>query len=428
MTERIAIINGLRTPFAKAEGALKYISADNLAAPVFKEVVIQAGLKPSDIDEVILGNVAQPANAANISRVVALKSGLPNEVSAFTVHRNCASGMEALSTAVGRLLTDEADIVLAGGTESMSQIPLLYGPKMTAFFSKLSRAKTPLQKLNVLISFRLHFLKPVIGVMEGLTDPVCGLIMGLTAENLAKEFKITREEQDQFALESHLKALAAQEKGIFNDEIHPVSLPPKMNRMLHEDLGPRKGQTLEALAKLRPYFDKSGTVTVGNACPLTDGAAAMVLMKERKAKAMGLTPLGYIKGYAYAGLEPHRMGLGPVYATSKVMDKLGMSMSDFELVELNEAFAVQVLACQRAFESAEFAKRYLGKNKALGELKSEILNVNGGAIALGHPVGTTGTRLVLTLLKEMHRRNLKTGLATLCIGGGQGGAMVVETK
>lgn len=419
MKERLAIIDGKRTPFAKAGTQLKSIPADHLGVYPMQAVMTSSGLSYSDVDEVIIGNVAQPSNAANIARVLALRAGFPIQTPAFTVHRNCASGMQSISSAAAKIMSGEAEIILAGGTESMSNIPLMFNKRMTAFFEKLMKAKTTMQKLGVLKTFRPGFLKPVMGVVDGLTDPTCGLIMGLTAENLAKEFGIDRNEQDSFALQSHQRAVKAMEEGFFDGEICPIPAG-KSFEMMTTDSGPRKDQSREALAKLKPYFDRvNGTVTVGNACPLTDGAAAVVVMKESKAKEMGLAVLGYVKAFDYAGLEPHRMGLGPVYATAKLFKKTGMTMADIDLVELNEAFAVQVIANQRAFDSKEFG---------LGELPDEKLNVNGGAIALGHPVGTTGTRIVITLLRELRRRGKHTGLATLCVGGGQGGSFIVEVE
>lgn len=429
MKERLAIIDGIRTPFAKAGTDLKGYSADNLGALVVREIMNRVDIDPQLIDEVIFGNVAQPSNAANIARVVALKGGLPQHIPAYTVHRNCASGMEAISTAANKIFAGEADIILTGGTESMSNIPLMYGKKMTAFFENMMKAKTISQKLSVLLQFRLSFLKPVVGVVDGLTDPVCGLIMGLTAENIAKDFKISREEQDRFAVNSHLKAAEALSSGRLADEIIPIPLPPTMDTMMEHDTGIRATQSFEALQKLKPYFIKNtGTVTVGNACPLTDGAASILVMSESKAKELKLTPLGYLHSYAYAGLDPSRMGLGPVYATAKVFDKSGFTMKDMDLVEINEAFAAQVIGCLEAFKSREYAKTYLNRDTEIGEVNPEILNVNGGAIALGHPVGTTGARLVITQLKELRRRGLKRGLASLCIGGGQGGAFILETE
>lgn len=430
MQERIAIIEGLRTPMGKAGTSLKDIPAEVLGTHAVRELISRMPINKDEVDEVIMGNVAQPANAANIARVIALRAGLAESMPAFTVHRNCASGMQAITSASAQILSGESKIVIAGGTESMSNIPLLFGKRMTSWFEQLNRAKSLGERLAVFTKFRMRYLKPVIGVMEGLTDPVCGLIMGLTAEKLAKEFKITREEQDRYALQSHERALAAQEKGILAEEIVPISSIDYRERIEH-DVGPRKGQSLDKLGKLKPYFDRSsnGTVTVGNACPITDGAAATLLMSESEAKNRGLKPLGFLRSYAYAGLDPSRMGLGPAFATAKLLkrDKV-LSMSDFQLVELNEAFAAQVIANIRAFGSKDFAEKELGQSQALGELDESILNVNGGAIALGHPVGTTGTRIVIHTLKELRRRGQQLGLATLCVGGGQGAALALEVE
>lgn len=429
MKERIAIIAGFRSPMGKAGGVLKNLTAHDLGARIAKEVVIRSKVDQTKIDEVIIGNVAQPGEAANIARVIALKAGLPESIPAFTVHRNCASGMEAMTTAMSKIQNGEAEIIFAGGVESMSNIPLLFGKKMTALFGKLIKAKNLQQTLSVLSSFRLKFLKPVIGLVQGLTDPISGLIMGCTAENIAKDFKITREEQDEFALNSHKKAEAAMEKGIFKEEIIPVFNNDKgHSSMIEEDEGVRKGQTMEALAKMRPYFEKvTGTVTVANSSQVTDGAAFAVLMSESKAKELGLDVLGYIRDFAYAGMDPSRMGLGPVFASKKLFDKTGLSLKDMELIEINEAFAAQVIGCQRAFASEEFCEKNFG-SKAFGEIDSEILNVNGGGVALGHPVGMSGARIIIHLLRELKRRGKNRGLATLCIGGGQGGAVVVEVN
>lgn len=429
MKERIAIIAGYRSPMGKAGGALKNLTAHDLGARIVKEVVLRSKVDPEIIDEIIIGNVAQPGEAANIARVIALKAGLPEKIPAFTVHRNCASGMEAFSSAAAKILNGDNEIILAGGVESMSNIPLLYNKKMTGLFAQLSKAKTVGQKIQALLQFRLNYLAPIVGIVQGLTDPISGLIMGCTAENVAKDLKITREEQDEFALQSHKKAEAAIANGIFAQEIIPVfNNDEKNSLMIEEDEGVRKGQTIEALAKLKPYFEKvTGTVTVGNSSQITDGAAFAVLMRESKAKELGLEPIGYIREYAYAGLDPSRMGLGPVFASKKVFDKSGLSLQDMELVEINEAFAAQVIGCQKAFASDEFCQKHFGTS-AIGVLKSEILNVNGGGIALGHPVGMSGARIVIALLRELKRRGKNRGLATLCIGGGQGGAMIVEVN
>jgi acetyl-CoA acetyltransferase family protein len=423
----IAIVEGVRTPFVKAFGALASVPADELGRLATTAVLQRTELRPDQIDQVIFGNVAPPADAANIARVIALRSGIPQDRIAHTVQRNCASGMEAITTAAQLIQIGEARTIVAGGTESMSRIPLLYNPEATSLYMRLGRAKTFWQRLATLLQFRPRHFKPVLAVQQGLTDPVSGLIMGATAEVLAEEFHVSREEQDAFALSSHQRAIAAQKRGILADEI--TSVPVEVaGQTVTEDIGPRKEQSLEALAKLKPFFKEGCTVTVGNSCSLTDGAAAVVLMPGEAARTEGRTPLGYLRAYAYAGCDPRRMGLGPAYATNKLLERTGLSMKDIELVELNEAFAAQVLANERAFVSDEFARTELRRAAALGKIDPERLNVNGGAIALGHPVGATGARLVITLLRELKRRGLRRGLATLCVGGGQGAALLLETE
>ncbi len=429
MKQRLAIIDGYRSPFCKAGTVFKGIQADQLGAIIVRELMARSPLTYDDIDEVIFGNVAQPAHAANIARVIALQGGFPAHTIAHTVNRNCASGMEAITTAANKIFAGEIEMALVGGTESMSNIPLLIDPRMSALLMKLMAAKTPLAKLKVLRSFRPSFLKPVIGIELGLTDPVCGLNMGETGEVLAREFAIGRQEQDSFALLSHQRAAQAQQQGLFDEEIIPVPVAPHYETIQQQDNGPRAEQTLEALEKLRPYFDRlAGSITVGNSCPITDGAVAFTVMAETTARQRGLKPLGYLRDYCYAGVDGSRMGLGPAYATDGLLKKSGLSLQDFDLIELNEAFAAQVIANERAFASEQFAQQYLHREKALGVIDRDKLNVNGGAIALGHPVGATGGRLVLTLLHELRRRGLQMGLATLCIGGGQGAALAVEVE
>ena len=423
---RIAIIEGLRTPFCKAGSHLSYLEADDLAALCIKELMQRINVDPSIIEEIIIGNVSQPVKAANIARVVALKAGLGQHIPAFSISRNCASGMQSVTEACNLIHAGQAQTVLAGGTESMSNIPFIYSKELKFVLESMMAARTITKKIQALSLFKWSYLKPIIGLKEGLTDPVCGLIMGLTAENLAREFKITREEQDQFALESHQRSTKAMNANYYQNEIMPV--PDQYDKtMITKDNGVRLNQTEDALQKLKPYFDrKSGTVTVGNSSQITDGAAALILMSEEKATQLKLNPIGYIHDYAYAGLEPHRMGLGPVYAMSKCFDKSEITFKDIDLFEINEAFAAQVLACYRAADSTEFAKTYLGKSKKIGRIDPEKCNVNGGAIAKGHPVGTSGTRIILTLLNELKRQDKTLGCASICVGGGQGGAMIIE--
>ncbi len=442
----VVIVDGIRTPFAKADTKLKTLHPAELGRVALKELLARTNLDPREIDEVIVGNAGNPPDAVNIARVIALNAGVPQRTSAFTVHRNCASALESIASGYERIKSGTMDVVVAGGTESMSQMPLIFSRAFKDIFGRLASAKTTGQRLGALGALLKADLqqvvelvttgpmdksphKPVISLAEGLTDPFVGKNMGETAEILAKEWGISREEQDQFALRSHQRAVAAKKSGRLAEEITPVFLPPKYIEVVAEDIGPRDNQTMEALQKLRPFFDrKTGTVTAGNSCPVTDGAAMVLLMSREKAQSLGYKPLATIRSYGFAGLEPERMGLGPVYATPVALKRAGLTMKDIGLIELNEAFAAQVLACMRAFESDKFAQEKLDLPKAVGAIDPEILNVNGGAIAIGHPVGATGTRLVLTLMKEMQRRNVQFGLATLCIGGGQGGAMILERE
>lgn len=426
MNERIAIVAGLRSPFCKAGGVFRDYEADDLGARVVRELIARTGIKPDQVNELIFGNVLAPPISANIARIVAVKAGLPVSVPAFTVNRNCASGMEAIMTAADKILLGHADIIIAGGTESMSNFPIVIKKRFKEFLQRLTKAKTWSQRLAALATFRPGFLMPEI---PEISDPLCGLSMGQTAEILAREFKISRKEQDQFALASQQRAAKAIADNTFASEIFPLPIPPDYSNMQAQDDGARANQTLDALSKLKPSFDKlNGTVTAGNASQVTDGAAAVLLMRESQAKALGYKPLGYIRDYAAAGLQPSRMGLGPAFAISKLLTKTGLQLSDFDLIEINEAFAVQVLAVVKACASDEFARKELGRDKALGTIDLEKLNINGGAVALGHPLGASGTRIVITLLNELIRKKKNRGLASLCVGGGQGQAVVVEVQ
>lgn len=430
----VVIVDGVRTPFVKSGAEFKQVRAQELGRVALRELLerleVADGYGPKarvKVDEVCFGNVAGPQDAANISRVIGMQAGLHKLISAYTVHRNCASGMEAIAQAYWKIAMGESEVMCVGGVENMTNMPLIYGPEMTDFFANMMKAKTLGQRLATLATFRLGHLKPIIAIVEGLTDPFCGLNMGQTAEVLAKEFRISREEQDKFAQESHRRAVAAQESGKLGEEIVPVHIPIKYKQVVKDDIGPRKGLTIEQLAKLKPYFDKfNGTVTVGNACPITDGAVALMMMSAEKAKSAGYQVLGKVRSIAFAGLDPERMGLGPVYASAVALKKAGLSLKDMDIIEYNEAFAAQVIACTKAAASQKFAQEKLGLSQALGEVDPNKLNVNGGAIALGHPVGASGARITLTALKELKRSGKQFALASLCIGGGQGGAVVVE--
>lgn len=426
---RLVLASGLRTPMARAGGAFAKEDAGHLGAVVARELLIRSGLEPEVVDEAVVGCVGPPHDQANIARVIGLRAGLPHATPARTVARNCASGMEAVTSAASNILAGIGDTYLCMGVEVMSGYPLIFGDKMTALFARLMKARSLGARLSALASFRPSFLKPRVALLEGLTDPTTGLIMGKTAELLARDWGLTREECDQFALDSHRRARGARDRGRFEREIMPV-VPlgaKKGSASIRQDDGIREDQSMENLAKLRPYFEKpDGLVTVGNACGITDSAVALVLTTEERARNLGLEPLAAIRSFAWAGLEPKRMGLGPVFSSAIALEAAGLELSDMGMVELNEAFAAQVLACARAFESQEFAEQHLGRASAVGQMDPAKLNVNGGAIALGHPVGATGTRLLLTLAHELQVADREFGLATLCIGGGQGGAVILE--
>jgi acetyl-CoA acetyltransferase family protein len=345
--------------------------------------------------------------------VAALRAGIPKHIPALTVQRNCASGFEAITQAWLRIQAGEGELYLVGGVESMSSIPLLFPKPAMQKFASLAAGKGLLSKARALAAMRPRDFAPVPALKLGLSDPVSGLNMGETAEVLAREFQIGRAAQDAFALRSHKRAAEAESR--LAEEITPVYDTARGAAVLHDN-GVRPKQTLEALAKLRPVFEKgTGTVTAGNSSQITDGAAVLLIGTEAAASSLGLDPLGAIRGFAYTGCDPKRMGLGPVYAIERLLERLHLSTEDADLVEINEAFAAQVLAVLRKL-----------KEEGIGEIPDERLNVNGGAIALGHPVGASGTRLVLTALKELQRRNSRQALVSLCVGGGQGAALWLE--
>lgn len=388
----VVIVSAVRTALGNFNGSLKNVSAPELGAAVIKGALEQAGVKPEQVDEVILGNVLQAGLGQNPARQAAISAGIPESVSSMTINKVCGSGLKAVHLATQAILAGDAEIVVAGGMENMSQAPYLIKNAREGF-------KMGDQKLvDTLTS-------------DGLTCVFNQYHMGVTAENLADKYSITREEQDQFSAWSQEKAVKAIEEGKFKDEIIPVVIPQRKGDpiVFDTDEYPKKGSTAEKLAGLRPAFRKDGSVTAGNASGINDGAAVVIVMSKKKADELGIKPLVTIKGNASAGVDPSIMGIGPVPAVKKVLEKTSISMEDLELIEANEAFAAQALAVDRELQ-----------------FNKEILNVNGGAIALGHPIGASGARILVTLIHEMKRRNAKKGLATLCIGGGQGVATVVE--
>jgi acetyl-CoA C-acetyltransferase len=395
---KAVVISAKRSAIGAYGGALKDVSAVELGVHVLKAVLAESGVKPEMVDEVILGNVIGAGLGQNIARQISIHAGIPETVPAFTVNKVCGSGMKTVNLAAAMIALGDADIVIAGGSENMSQIPYI---SRDARWGARMGDKT-------LVDIMVH---------DGLYDIFNGYHMGITAENLAEKYNITREDQDRFATASQNKTEAAMNSGLFKDEIVPIPIPQRKGDpiIIDTDEFPRKGVTFESLSKLRPAFKKDGTVTAANSSGINDGAAILLLMSEDKAKELGLTPLAYLVDYASGGVDPAIMGYGPVPAIKKVLDKSGWNLGDIELAELNEAFAAQSLAVLKGLE--EF-----------GGLNPEIVNVNGGAIALGHPIGCSGARIIVTLLHEMKRRGNKKGLASLCIGGGMGISSLWEMK
>jgi acetyl-CoA acetyltransferase family protein len=423
----VVVVAGARTPFIKAGTQFSRVGAVELGRVAIREAIERAEIDPEALDEVIVGNIAGPADAANVARVIALEAKIPVKVPAFTVSRNCASGIESVVEAAYRIRAGDADLIVAGAVESMSRIPFLFRDDAQDIWTKVARARNLPARLAAFAQFRPRHFQPVVALELGLADPVSGLNMGQTAEVLAREFSISREDQDAFAMRSHKLAAAAWNEGRMQGEVIPVPVPPRFDQTAERDNGIRENQTPEALAKLKPLFDRRfGTVTAGNSSQITDGAVALVLASGERARTLGLPIMGKIRSWGFAGCDPERMGLGPVLASPIALRRAGgLTMARMERVEINEAFAAQVLACFKAFDSRPFCEDNLGTG-AVGAPAPDRVNVNGGAIALGHPVGASGGRLILTLLREMARTNLSLGLATLCIGGGQGGAVVVE--
>lgn len=424
-TEPVFIVDGARTPFLKSRNRPGPFAAADLATAAGRALLVRQPFVPGDLDEVILGCAAPAPDEVNIGRVVALRMGCGQRVPGWTVMRNCASGMQAVDSAINNIRAGRSNLVLAGGVDALSRAPLLFSEAMVHWLSRWYAARSTGQRLALVRQFRLGHLAPVIGLMKGLTDPMVGLLMGQTAENLAWRFGITREEMDAFAARSHQRALAARTAGHFASEIVP--LYDAAAKVHAEDDGIREDSTPGNLAKLKPFFDrKYGNVTAGNSSQVTDGAAWLVLASERAVERHGLAPVARIVDVEWAGLDPAQMGLGPVHAATPILVRHGLRLADLDAWEINEAFAAQVIACERAWESAEYCRDELGLGAPLGRLDADKLNVDGGAVALGHPVGASGARIVLHLVRVLERTGGRRGIASICIGGGQGGAMLIE--
>jgi acetyl-CoA C-acetyltransferase len=425
MDEPIYIIDGARTPFLKSRNRPGPFAASDLAAAAGRALLVRQPFAPQELDEVILGCAAPSVDEVNIGRVAALRMGCGDRVPGWTVMRNCASGMQALDSAINDIRAGRSNLVLAGGVDALSRAPLLFSDAMTVWLANWYAAKSLGQRAALMAKFRPGYLAPVIALMKGLTDPIVGLLMGQTAENLAYRFGITRAEMDAYSARSHQRLLAAQREGRLDDEIVP--LYDAKGKLYAVDDGVREDSTPENLAKLRPFFDrKYGNVTAGNSSQVSDGAAWLLLATERALRRYGVVPKGRIADSHWAALDPAEMGLGPVYAVTPLLERHRLGLADVDAWEINEAFAAQVLACLRAWQDDAFCRNELGLSGVFGTIDPERLNTDGGAIALGHPVGASGVRIVMHVLETLVRTGGRRGVAAICIGGGQGGAMLVE--
>jgi len=422
---RVAVVEGCRTPFARSGTAFGDMTAVDLGTLAVRELINRSEIEGTDVDEVVYGTVVHSVQAPNIAREVMLKAGIPPRVPAFTVSRACASSNQAITSAAEKIALGEGDVVVAGGAESLTDIPIMVSKPLRDRLVAASKARSLGQRVRAFAGFRPSELAPVT---PAIAEPSTGETMGESAERMAKENGISREEQDRWALRSHQLAAAGTADGRLTAEIAPVYLPPDYDEVVDQDNGIRADTSLEKLAGLRPVFDrKYGSVTAGNSSPLTDGGSAVLLMSEDRVKADGREPLGYIRSWAYAALAPSDQLLqGPAFAIPKALDRAGLTMADIDLWEMHEAFAAQVLSNLQWLDSDTFARDHLGRDRRVGILPEDRINVMGGSIALGHPFGATGGRLTVTLLNEMARRDAQFGLVSVCAAGALGFAMVLE--
>ena len=419
----VYVVDGSRTPYLKATKPVQAFKATELAVKAGQPLLSRQPFSADALDEVILGCVMPHVDEANIARIAALRLGCGIHVPAWTVQRNCGSGMQALDCAARNIAAGRADLILAGGVESMSYAPILFSPQMASWLNDFSRARKTTDKLRCIAGLKLTYLKPLIGLICGLTDPVVGLSMGSTAEILADKFNISREAMDAYAVQSHQRLAAAHDEGRLS-EIETIY--DNNGKFCDHDEGVRRDSSVEHLAKLKAVFEKPfGLVTAGNSSQITDGATWLILASEDAVKQHQLDVMGRIVDCGWAANDPSEMGLGPVHASALLLKRQQLSISDIDYWEINEAFAAQVLACCRAFSDQHYCQQQLGLDNALGEINPDRLNVDGGAISIGHPVGSSGARIVLHMLHVLRQHEASTGIATQCIGGGQGGAMLL---
>lgn len=420
----VYIVDGRRTPFLKAKGKPGPFLASDLAVNAARPLLLQNHIDKSKLDEVIVGCVMPTADEANIARIIALRLGIPDSVPAWTVQRNCASGMQSLDCAFQNIQQGKSNLILAGGTESMSHAPVIYNDLMVNWLSAFMGAKTLKQKISLFSKLRPIHLKPIIALVRGLSDPIVGLSMGQTTEEIAYRFNINRDQMDQYAVTSHQRLGDATDKGHL-DEIEAIY--DNAGAYFDSDDGIRRDSSVPNLAKLKPYFDrKYGMVTPGNSAQITDGAAMLLLASKSAVKQYKLPVLAKITDSQWAGLNPSQMGLGPAHAMAPILKRHKLNVNDIDNWEINEAFAGQVLGCLEAWKSTDYCKQDLGLDKALGEIPHDKLNIDGGGVSLGHPVGASGARIVLHCANTLKRIKGKRAIASLCIGGGQGGAMMIE--
>jgi acetyl-CoA acyltransferase len=424
---RAAVVAGLRTPFVKAGTDFKDLSATDLGAIVVNELVARSGIAPGEFDAVVFGQVVPSKTVTLIGREMVLRTQLPRSVQAHTVARACATSIQAATDAASQIALGHADCVVAGGAESISDAPIFASRTLAQALIEFSRARSIGERVRILARLRPKDFTPE---PPALKEPTTGLTMGESAEQMAQKNGIPRAAQDELAYRSHRNAALAWETGKFDGEVMHVPVPPRYDKVSARDNIVRKDTTVEALSQLKPVFDRRyGTITAGNSSPLTDGAAALVVMSEEKARALGIAPLGFIRSWAYAALDPRDQLLqGPAYAAPVALDRAGLGLRDMDLVDMHEAFAAQVLSNLQAFASKAFAEKELGRKEPLGEVDPARLNVNGGSIALGHPFGATGARMILQTLRELGRRGGQRALLTVCAAGALGASMVLERE
>lgn len=422
---RVAIVDGLRTPFAKAGTALKQASTLDLSASLVTELLARSGLPPRKVERVVFGSVIQDVGSPNLAREIVLSTPLPDDVDAYSLTRACATSTQTFVDAAQAILLGEIDVAITGGADSLSRPPVTFSDEFVSVMLEAQAAPDLSGRLRAVSRLRPKDLAPN---PPAIADRSTGETMGDGAERMAKHWRIGREEQDRYALESHRKAVEAWEKGVYDPEVMPFPVPPSYREVVDRDTIPRADTSIEKLASLRPVFDRHyGTITAGNASPLTDGASALILMEEGTARRLGYQPKAFLRAYSFAAVDPNwQLLIGPVVATPDALARAGMTLDDIDVMDLHEAFAAQILAVRAAFASDAFAREHLGRKKAVGEIPDEKLNLYGGSVSLGHPFGATGARQLLTMANELVRRDAGTALISQCAAGGLGATVILE--